>query len=120
MGSLGKEGDAVHGRRTIDGRRWARRVTPLERAAGLERVGRLEEVAAHYEDAARGAPDARARAALGQPVWTVLPLVPDRRWLLGRADTPWYPTMRLYRPRRLGDWREVLGRVARDLAARRG
>jgi Flp pilus assembly protein TadD len=58
--------------------------------------------------------------ALGRPVWTVLPLVPDWRWLLGRADTPWYPTMRLYRPRRLGDWGEVLERVARDLAARRG
>jgi tetratricopeptide (TPR) repeat protein len=58
--------------------------------------------------------------ALGRPVWTLLPLVPDWRWLLGRADTPWYPTMRLYRPRRLGDWREVFDRVARDLAARPG
>ncbi len=57
--------------------------------------------------------------ALARPVWTILPLAPDWRWLLGRDDTPWYPTMRLYRPRRLGGWDEVLERVARDLAARR-
>lgn len=57
--------------------------------------------------------------ALGRRVWTVLPLVPDWRWLLGRADTPWYPTMRLYRPHRLGDWGEALARIAGDLAALR-
>lgn len=57
--------------------------------------------------------------ALARPVWTILPLAPDWRWLLGRDDTPWYSTMRLYRPRRLGGWDEVLERVAHDLAARR-
>jgi hypothetical protein len=48
-----------------------------------------------------------------------VPLAPDWRWLLGRDDTPWYPTMRLYRSRRLGDRDEVFERVARDLDVRR-
>jgi tetratricopeptide (TPR) repeat protein len=55
--------------------------------------------------------------ALGRPVWVVLPLAPDWRWLLGREDSPWYPTMRLFRPRQLGQSDEVFERIARELAA---
>jgi hypothetical protein len=58
--------------------------------------------------------------ALGRPVWVALPLTPDWRWLLGRDDTPWYPTMRLYRQRRLGNWADVFERIARDLATELG
>jgi tetratricopeptide (TPR) repeat protein len=54
--------------------------------------------------------------ALGRPVWVALPVAPDWRWLLGRDDTPWYPTMRLYRQRQLGNWTEVFERIARALA----
>jgi hypothetical protein len=43
--------------------------------------------------------------------------ISDWRWLLDRDDTPWYPTMRLFRQRRLGDWAEVIGRMASALAA---
>jgi hypothetical protein len=48
---------------------------------------------------------------LGVPVWTALPSVPDWRWFQIREDTPWYPTMRLFRQTRLGDWDEVFLRI---------
>jgi hypothetical protein len=54
--------------------------------------------------------------AIGKPVWLLLPLCPDWRWLLPWGDaSPWYPTMRLYRQRKLGDWPDVVARVAADL-----
>jgi Tfp pilus assembly protein PilF len=55
---------------------------------------------------------AHLAGALGQPVWTLLAFVPDWRWGLEREDTPWYPTMRLFRQKTAGDWDEVLARVA--------
>jgi len=58
--------------------------------------------------------------ALGRPVWLMLQFVPDFRWLLEREDSPWYPTMRLFRQKSPGDWSEVIGRVAEALAAYRG
>lgn len=42
--------------------------------------------------------------ALGRPVWTLLPYAPDWRWMLGREDSPWYPTMHLFRQPAPGDW----------------
>jgi hypothetical protein len=50
--------------------------------------------------------------ALGKPVWTLLPFLPDWRWSLDREDSPWYPTMRLFRQSAPGDWEEVFARVA--------
>jgi tetratricopeptide (TPR) repeat protein len=47
---------------------------------------------------------AHLAGALAVPVWVVLPYCPDWRWLLGREDCPWYPTMRLFRQKRLDDW----------------
>jgi len=58
---------------------------------------------------------AHLAGALGVPVWTVLSAVPDWRWQLHRADCPWYPTMRLFRQSRPGDWDEVFERIARAL-----
>jgi hypothetical protein len=55
--------------------------------------------------------------ALGRPVWVMLPFVPDWRWLMERNDTPWYPSMRLYRQGARGDWGGVMQAMARDLAA---
>jgi TPR repeat/Glycosyltransferase family 9 (heptosyltransferase) len=53
--------------------------------------------------------------ALGKPVWLLDRFDPCWRWLLGRRDSPWYPTLRLYRQRQPGDWEAVLAEVARDL-----
>ncbi|HJT75918.1 MAG TPA: DUF6165 family protein [Gemmataceae bacterium] len=60
---------------------------------------------------------AHLAGALGVPVWLALPVSPDWRWLLGRDDCPWYPTMRLFRQRRLGEWDEVFERLAAALEA---
>jgi len=53
--------------------------------------------------------------ALGLRTWVLLPRSPDWRWLRDREDTPWYPTMTLYRQSTAGDWDGVLRRVANDL-----
>jgi tetratricopeptide (TPR) repeat protein len=58
---------------------------------------------------------AHLAGALGKPVWVLLPYIPDWRWMLDRQDSPWYPTMRLFRQRRFGDWAEVIERVAEAL-----
>jgi len=58
---------------------------------------------------------AHLAGAMGKPAWTLLPFTPDWRWLLGRKDTPWYPTMRLFRQRVPGDWKGVFGEVAKGL-----
>ncbi len=59
---------------------------------------------------------AHLAGALGKPVWTLLPFAPDWRWLLARGDTPWYPTMRLYRQNMPEGWLEVVKRVQASLA----
>jgi len=58
---------------------------------------------------------AHLAGALGRPVWMALRLVPDWRWMLERADNPWYPTMRLFRQTRDGDWGPVFAAMAEAL-----
>jgi tetratricopeptide (TPR) repeat protein len=53
--------------------------------------------------------------ALGKPVWTLVAVPPDWRWMEGRDDSPWYPTMRLFRQTSLGNWDEVVERVKNAL-----
>ena len=53
--------------------------------------------------------------ALGEKVWTLLPYIPDWRWMLEREDTPWYPSMRLFRQSELGDWSGVFAQVRLEL-----
>ena len=59
---------------------------------------------------------AHLAGALACPCWLLLPYAPDWRWLLGRADSPWYPTLRLFRQPRPGDWAAVVNQVAGELA----
>jgi tetratricopeptide (TPR) repeat protein len=54
---------------------------------------------------------AHLAGALGLPVWVALPLSPEWRWLLDRSDSPWYPTMRLFRQKKLGDWASVFEEI---------
>ena len=61
---------------------------------------------------------AHLAGALGRPVWILLPFLPDWRWMLDRDDSPWYPSVKLFRQRRPGDWTEVAQDVAQALAAR--
>ena len=58
---------------------------------------------------------AHLAGALGTRVWTLLAEQADWRWMERREDSPWYPTMRLFRQRRTGDWEQVVERVAREL-----
>ncbi|WP_354171055.1 MULTISPECIES: glycosyltransferase family 9 protein [unclassified Bradyrhizobium] len=61
---------------------------------------------------------AHLAASLGRPTWVLLPYTPDYRWLLDRDDSPWYPTMRLFRQTSSRDWREVLDQVRSELRLR--
>jgi tetratricopeptide (TPR) repeat protein/glycosyltransferase involved in cell wall biosynthesis len=54
---------------------------------------------------------AHLAGAMGKPVWILLPFIPDWRWMLEREDTPWYPTMRLFRQKQIGDWEDVISRA---------
>jgi tetratricopeptide (TPR) repeat protein len=63
---------------------------------------------------------AHLAGALGRRAWVLIPSLPDWRWLDRRADSPWYPTLRLYRQDRSGDWDEVIARIADDLRVAAG
>ena len=78
----------------------------LEAAAvmrGLDLVISIDSMPAHLA------------GALGLPVWTLLASDADWRWMEEREDSPWYPSMRLFRQRRPGAWAEVIARVAAEL-----
>jgi hypothetical protein len=74
-----------------------------QRVATLDLVITVDSMVAHLA------------GAMGMPVWTLLPTPCDWRWMAGGTDTPWYPTMRLYRQEREGEWQPALSRVYADL-----
>jgi tetratricopeptide (TPR) repeat protein len=63
---------------------------------------------------------AHLAGALGARTWVALPLVADWRWLMGRSDSPWYPSATLFRQRERGDWSAVFEDMAAELAAELG
>jgi ADP-heptose:LPS heptosyltransferase len=58
---------------------------------------------------------AHLAGALGVPAFVLLPFVSDWRWLQARDDSPWYPTLRLFRQRQRGDWQSVVQEVESSL-----
>lgn len=58
---------------------------------------------------------AHLAGGLGVPVWVAISVAPDWRWLLDRDDSPWYPTMRLFRQTSPGDWQDVFARISAAL-----
>ena len=87
-----------------------------------------EQPAAAHDDVVRGAIDtldlvvtvdtavAHLAGSLGKPLWVLLSHIQDWRWMIARADNPWYPTARLFRQGPEGDWGPVIDRVAEALA----
>mgnify|MGYP001168819657 CR=1 FL=1 len=63
---------------------------------------------------------AHLAGALGIPVFLMVPFQPDFRWMLHREDSPWYPSMRIYRQASPGDWDSVIQRILSDLAGATG
>jgi tetratricopeptide (TPR) repeat protein len=61
------------------------------------------------------APIAHLGAAMGMPTWLLLPTVPDWRWQQAREDSPWYPSLRIFRQTTPGDWAPVFARLAAEL-----
>lgn len=58
---------------------------------------------------------AHLAGALGKPVWTLLACIPDWRWLLNRNDNPWYPSIKLFRQPKPGDWDSLFNEVKKEL-----
>ena len=59
---------------------------------------------------------ANLAGALGVPTWVAIQYVPDWKWMADRADSPWYPTMRLFRQKTDGDWQTVFADIKAALA----
>jgi tetratricopeptide (TPR) repeat protein len=97
--------------------------------AGVELIDRTDEIQDFADTAALIAnldliisvdtAAAHLAGAMGRPVWTLLRFAPDWRWLRDREDSPWYPTMRLFRQQTPGDWREAISRIVDALRSAR-
>jgi len=61
---------------------------------------------------------AHLAGAMGKPIWLVLTFAHHWPWLLNRTDSPWYPSMRIYRQKKKGDWEPVFKQVGKDLQTR--
>jgi tetratricopeptide (TPR) repeat protein len=118
------------------------RLISLQKGLGEEQMGevtfrdRIETLGEHFDEEGGAFADTAAvmmsldlvvcpntaishlAGALGRPVFLALPRAGDWRWLLGRDDTPWYPTMRLFRQTTSGEWSDVIARMAHAIQER--
>ena len=99
---------------------------PTDAGISIERLPELDEGDGAFTDKAAvmkhldlvitcDSPVAHLAGAMGLPVWVALEYLPCWRWMLDREDSPWYPTMRLFRQMRHGDWTAVFERMADEL-----
>ena len=58
---------------------------------------------------------AHLAGAMGKPTWAMVPYAPDWRWMLGRNDSPWYPSIRLFRQEKTGEWRGAIQEMVSTL-----
>jgi tetratricopeptide (TPR) repeat protein len=86
---------------------WRPELTSLHETAGL--LGQLDLLITVDTSVAH------LSAALGKPTWIMLPYAPDFRWLLNRSDTPWYPSVQLFRQSKPGDWESVTSQIVNTL-----
>ena len=102
--------------------------TNAERVPVLDFANELDETSGPFMDTAALVSEldlvisadsavAHLAGALGVPGWVLLPLAADWRWMHSRLDSPWYPTLRLFRQERRGDWAGVFEKVASALKA---
>ncbi len=100
---------------------------PAQQVAGILEITDLGSQLADFADTAAAIAQldlvisidtavAHLAGALGKPVWLLLPFAADWRWLVGREDSPWYPTMRLFRQPEPGDWESVWQQVRSQLS----
>jgi Flp pilus assembly protein TadD len=102
------------GSEQLDGRDWRRSILDVGRR--LDDFADTAAVLANLDLLiACDTAVAHLAGALGVPAWVALPFDPDWRWLLGRDDSPWYPSLRLFRQDRPGEWDDVFGRIMREL-----
>ncbi len=105
------------------------RATDLKTLEGLSSIHRHESHLHDFSDTAAlvacmdlvisvDTSVAHLAGAMNKPVWVLLPHVPDFRWLLERQDSPWYPSARLFRQQRPGDWASIVGELRNELMSR--
>ena len=116
----GIPGVAMYGLQKGDAARQAETPTGMKRTINFDReLKDFSETAAAIENLdliiSVDTAAAHLAGAMGKPVWTLLPYAPDWRWLLEREDSPWYPTMRLFRQPARGDWGVVFDKVKDEL-----
>jgi Flp pilus assembly protein TadD len=110
----------------VPGIRWYSLQVPAQGLPALPGAADLGPLLADFSDSAHALANldllisvdtalVHLAGALGRPAWVLLPCYPDWRWLLERPDSPWYPSLRLYRQPKPGDWATVLARLAGDL-----
>jgi hypothetical protein len=105
--------------RVVQGLAEAKRSLFIRRKLALHELGRM--LAAMQEEAGarhRSSRTEHLAGALGVPVWLPLSVVSDWRWLREREDTLWYPSMRLFRQHKLGNWGDVFDRMKVALSRR--